>query len=192
MLALVVLGVWLLAALAISATGVLRALPGPGVQVVIVVVTVVMLLCVRRVTPLRRAVERVPSSVLVGIHLTRFVGVLFLVMANWGRLPDEWARPAGIGDTIVASLALVLLASGAVRLRPWLVAWNVVGLVDILLVVASAVRMNIVQPGSLRELASLPLAMLPTFLVPLIIGTHVIMLSRSVGGMGGWGAKESA
>ena len=39
MLAAIVLGVWLLAALACSAAGALRALPGPGVQGVIVAVS---------------------------------------------------------------------------------------------------------------------------------------------------------
>jgi hypothetical protein len=177
-LALIVLGLWLLTALACSAAGLLRELPGPGVQAVIVAVTVVMLLAVRRMPPLRRDVERVPSGVLVGVHLTRFMGLLFLTMANSGRLPGEWALPAGLGDTLVASLAVVVLATGAVRSRRWLAAWNVLGLVDIVFVVGSAVRMNLLHPGSLHELASLPLALLPTFLVPLIIVTHVIMLAR--------------
>ena len=51
--------------------------------------------------------------------------------------------------------------------------------VDILLVVISATRINLTTPGELRALTHLPLSLLPTFLVPLIIATHVIIFVRT-------------
>ena len=56
--------------------------------------------------------------------------------------------------------------------------WNVVGLIDILLVVATAARLGLQDPDQMRALTVLPLSLLPTFLVPLIISTHVIIFFR--------------
>jgi hypothetical protein len=56
--------------------------------------------------------------------------------------------------------------------------WNVIGLIDILMVVATAARLNLQNPGSMSALTELPLSLLPTFLVPLIIFSHVVIFTR--------------
>jgi hypothetical protein len=80
----------------------------------------------------------------------------------------------------VALLALLVVfvpMRTALRRHACLI-WNTFGLVDILLVVATAVRIGFSQPWQLRALQVLPLSVLPTFLVPLIIATHVIIFVR--------------
>jgi hypothetical protein len=57
-------------------------------------------------------------------------------------------------------------------------AWNVAGLVDILGVVLTAARLAFVDPASMQALLHLPLSLLLTFVVPIIIATHVWMLGR--------------
>jgi hypothetical protein len=57
-------------------------------------------------------------------------------------------------------------------------AWNVVGMLDIGFVVATAARLAAADPSSMRALLRLPLSLLPTFLVPLIIATHVWIFVR--------------
>jgi hypothetical protein len=115
------------------------------------------------------------------VHLARFVGFYFLFLYGLGELPWEFAVPGGLGDIAVATLAVVMLAvlwmNGPAGHR-LLVAWNVLGLVDILFVVATAARLNLARPGSMHALTTLPLSLLPTFLVPLIIGSHLAMLAR--------------
>jgi hypothetical protein len=61
--------------------------------------------------------------------------------------------------------------------RAYLV-WNVVGLLDILAVVLTAARLAFGDPESMRALLQLPLSLLLTFVVPIIIVTHVWMLGR--------------
>ncbi|MEE8045001.1 MAG: hypothetical protein V3T32_07735, partial [Thermodesulfobacteriota bacterium] len=85
------------------------------------------------------------------------------------------------GDIIVALTALlVILLAPLVGKSAWLVyfVWNLIGLVDILFVVATAARLVIADPQSMSELLKLPLSLLPTFLVPIIIFTHIIIFIR--------------
>ena len=46
---------------------------------------------------------------LIGLHFVRFVGIYFLVLGARGRLPLGFARPAGVGDIIIACGAVFLL-----------------------------------------------------------------------------------
>jgi hypothetical protein len=54
----------------------------------------------------------------------------------------------------------------------------VVGLVDILCVVMTAARLGVTAPDSMAALLRPPLSLLPTFLVPLIIASHVQLFRR--------------
>ena len=115
------------------------------------------------------------------IHVTRFVGAYFLVLHARGELPWAFAVPGGWGDIVVAAAALAVAALVPTRgASGWriLALWNVVGLVDIALVVATAARFAIADPASMGALTRLPLALLPTFLVPIIVWSHVVIFIR--------------
>ncbi|MGH7535834.1 MAG: hypothetical protein ACREMG_09625, partial [Gemmatimonadales bacterium] len=89
--------------------------------------------------------------------------------------------PGGWGDIVVAALALALLLSGpstTPRRRLAYIGWNGLGLVDILFVVATAARLALADPDSMGALLRLPLSLLPTFLVPLIIASHLLLAIR--------------
>src|SRR5262249_4390061 len=90
-------------------------------------------------------------------------------------LPRAFAVPGGWGDVVVATLALALLiVGGALDRRPRLVgAWNALGLLDILFVVATAARLALADSDSMNALLRLPLSLLVTFLVPIIIADHL-------------------
>jgi hypothetical protein len=57
--------------------------------------------------------------------------------------------------------------------------WNVAGLLDILGVVGNAVRLYIRNPSFVDPFMSLPLAILPTFVVPIVMVSHVLLFSWS-------------
>jgi preprotein translocase subunit SecY len=76
-----------------------------------------------------------------------------------------------------ALLWLVLVREPAAH-RPLLWVWNACGLIDIVFVVATAARIAAADPASMGPLRHLPLSLLPTFLVPLIIASHVLIFWR--------------
>ena len=170
-------------ALAIFAGGsgfTLRMVP-PLPQIVLFGLVVLLLLLYWLSQSFRKWVLSVNIKLLVALHLTRFVGFYFLFLYSRGQLPYDFAVLGGWGDIIVATAALlVILLATLVGKSGWIIClvWNLIGLVDILFVIATAARLTIADPQSMSELLKLPLSLLPTFLVPILIFTHIIIFIR--------------
>ena len=168
---------WLLISLLVGYTGILRSTPVPmPVFAIAMTLTLLGWLTIRR--DLRDRVLSVGVRVLVALHITRFVGVYFLALYRDGLLPRDFAVPAGWGDIMVAIGAIIVLAAFRTDTqigRTAYFTWNVLGLLDILLVLGNGARMmradRLLQAG----FTSLPLILLPLFLVPVIIVTHVMI-----------------
>jgi len=171
---------WFFAAVLTGRQLLLQRIPPPAIQGILFGLTALLLLAYARLTPLRAWVDALDPRALVALHLTRFVGVYFLVLYRDGQLPYDFAVPGGIGDIVVATLALALVVAPMTeprRLRAIFI-WNILGLVDILLVVGTAIRLTLASPAQMRALTHLPLSLLPTFLVPLLIATHLVLYRR--------------
>jgi hypothetical protein len=176
---LIPLLVWLIVALLLALTGTLHRLPVsmPVVGVTLTAVLLLVLALSRRVRA--RAFAGGPRP-LVAFHLTRFVGFYFLWLASLGVLARNFAVPAGWGDVIIAAWAAALLAIRDWRSREMRLAvllWNAFGLFDILLVMGLASRQAAIDPGFRNGFASLPLSLLPSFIVPIVIATHVLLFA---------------
>lgn len=122
-------------------------------------------------------VRAVPLGALIAIHLVRFVGAWFIALYRRGELPFEFAVPGGWGDILAAAGAAALLV-GAIPARTRgrrgaVLAWNVLGLLDILYVLATAARLYFADPTRLAPLTRLPLSLLPTYFVPLVVLSHL-------------------
>jgi len=171
--------VWLAAAMVLGASGRLQTLRPPAPQ--LLGLTAGLIVAGTVLPGFRAWAASVPLRHLVALHLTRFVGAYFLVLYRRGELPYAFAVPGGWGDIVVAALALALLLSGpptTPRRRLAYIGWNGLGLVDILFVVATAARLALADPDSMGALLRLPLSLLPTFLVPLIIASHLLLAIR--------------
>jgi hypothetical protein len=142
--------------------------------------TALILFACWKVRTIRACVLNIDLRWLVLLHLTRlFAGAYFLVLCQRSQLPCAFARPAGWGDIVVAVLALAVV--GAMRTqfaKTFLLSWNTLGLIDIILVVSSAFRFGLKDWQSMHALRELPLSLLPTFLVPLIIASHALIFVR--------------
>ncbi len=176
----IVLWTWFGAAVAAGHFLLLQRLPASAVPLMVVGLSALAVYACFRSSALHAFLLAMDLRVLVLFHATRFVGLYFLVLHQRGELPAAFAVPAGIGDIFIATMALpVALAplTANHRLRAVMI-WNVAGFVDILLVIATAARLNLADPAQMRAFTHLPLSLLPTFLVPLIIATHVFLFVR--------------
>jgi hypothetical protein len=160
----------------------MRSLRPPAPQLILVGITIALLVVSRRWPPLREFVRAIDLRALVLFHLTRFVGFYFLALHARGELPWAFAVPGGWGDIAVAGTALpvLLVPPDTPAGRRAYLAWNVFGLLDILGVVLTAARLAFRDPASMGALLELPLSLLLTFVVPIIVATHVWMLGRLI------------
>jgi hypothetical protein len=177
---------WLAVATGLGAVDAFTALRPPAPQVVLLTLTALVLAAAWLVDGFRAWLAALDARWLVGLHLTRLAaGLAFLDYYNRGKLPYAFAVPGGWGDIAVAVLAVPVILVGPPRdaARRWAYGvWNALGLADILFVVATAARQALADPRSMEALLRLPLCLLPTFLVPLIIASHVVLGVRLLGG----------
>lgn len=173
---------WFLIALFVGETEVLSFLPGAAIPIAVFGLSAGLLAAYWLAIPFRRCLEGFDLRALILPHLVRFVGIYFLVLHARGLLPRQFALPAGWGDIVIALSAVALLViPGAWKNRMALLTWNIAGLIDILFVVKTAAAIVLVGRDSMAVMTHLPLSFLPTMIVPLIIFTHVVMLSRLTG-----------
>ena len=111
-----------------------------------------------------------------------------MLMAG-GQMPALWALPAGIGDVIVGAMSPWIAARvGTSQGRRDAIIFNLFGMADLVVAVGLGIMTS---PGPAQvfhtiptsELATrFPLALVPTFLVPLAFALHVISLWQLLGG----------
>ncbi len=174
-----ILVAWFCLAAAAGLAGWVENVNAVTVAGIIWTLTALILFACWKVLTLRNWVRTVDLRWLVVLHLTRFVGFYFFLLSSRGELPFAFAAPAGWGDIGVASLAVLLLALSQARNWSLLIIWNTIGLTDILFVVMTALRLGLEDGRSMHVLREFPLSLLPTFLVPLIIVSHVLIFFRA-------------
>lgn len=117
---------------------------------------------------------------LVLLSTTRFVGLYFLHLFTQGELPAQFAFVFGWSECLIAASALVV---GAAPLKPALRrrvvgVWNIVGFVGLALLTVNLTQLALDDRAIHVLFAQLPLALLPTFLLPLLLATHVLIYRR--------------
>jgi len=143
---------------------------------------VAWLLCYRvYISPRLRSMDRVEAQrAIATLHSFRFFGLVFVMPGVVGpHLPGSFAAFAAYADLATGLLAMLALLT--VRVRPlfWLfvVAFNIVGIGDLLLDYYHAVQANL--PAVAGELGAA--YAIPVIYVPLLMITHIAafyMLAR--------------
>ena len=171
--------VWLAGATAIGLTGVLGT-QRFGPPLLALALTIAAVFVSSRVAVVRESVDSLPLQALVGIHAVRFIGIVFLILGARGELSPLFAERAGWGDVTTAAIAVVLVLIGLAKVpRSVLLAWNTLGMLDLLVAVGTATFL--VARGDVpgvQPLLSLPLILVPIFAVPLLFATHVALFRR--------------
>ncbi|MGE5834906.1 MAG: hypothetical protein ACM4AI_10530 [Acidobacteriota bacterium] len=187
--AVVLLVVWLIAAIVAGATGLVTE-PGrpPLILLTFIVVPIALAVVAYRVSASLRAwTDRFNLTWLVGLHVWRFVGFGFILAWALGRLPAGFAFPEGLGDVAAAAGALALVPSlrRGTTSRAWLFAWNTFGLIDLVSALTMGVLYSNAPLGVLGRggvttelMVTFPVSLIPTFLVPVFILLHLLTFVR--------------
>jgi hypothetical protein len=132
-------------------------------------------LCVATyVWPRLKSVGRIEAHrAIATLHSFRFFGLVFLLPGFVGpNLPGSFATPAAYGDLVTALLAILALLAVRVRFLFWPLVWafNLVGLVDLIINTTHAVRVNL--PSVAGQLGA-GYAILILY-VPALFWTHLL------------------
>lgn len=112
----------------------------------------------------------------------RILGLVFVVLEAHRALPSVFALPAGYGDiTIGATAALVAWKLANPEHRGRFIAWQLLGIFDLVTAVTLGVTARIISPSgpTMALVTELPLSLIPTFLVPLFTMIHVICIAQA-------------
>ena len=184
---------WYFLMLLLAGAGVYTASPSlrlPSISIAFgVFVPIIAGLIALKISPsLRLVVSAVPRQQLIGVQFYRVLGAIFIGFYLLGELPAEFALPAGIGDIIVgvaAPLVAYLTAKNYLAANKWTIAWNVFGILDLIVAVACGFLSSpspfqmLATDNSNRLITVLPLVLVPVFAVPLSILLHVASLKRA-------------
>ena len=149
--------------------------PEPVFQIHLVLGYVAWLLCFGAyVWPWLRSMDGVEAHrAIATLHSFRFFGLVFILPGVVGpNLPAGFAEFAAYGDLATGVLAMLALLT--VRIRPlfWalVVAFNVVGMIDLILDYYHAVQIGL--PALAGELGAM--YAIPIIYVPVLMITHVV------------------
>jgi hypothetical protein len=135
--------------------------------------------------PLFGGLRRLDLPTLIALQTFRVGGLFFLVAWWGGTLPGAFALPAGLGDLAIGISAPFVAAALTARkpgARALALAWNVAGLIDLVLAVSAGVTHSSsslgVLAGAIRTdaLGRYPFSLIPTFCVPLAVMLHASAL----------------
>ncbi|HZP76144.1 MAG TPA: hypothetical protein VFB45_08395 [Pseudolabrys sp.] len=125
--------------------------------------------------PKLKAMDRVEAHrAIATLHSFRFFGLVFILPGLVGNLPPGFTTFAAYGDFATGGLAM--LAVLTVRIRPlfwaFVVAFNLVGIVDLIVDYYDATVLNV--PAIAGEFGST--YAIPIIYVPILMITHVVAL----------------
>ena len=133
----------------------------------------------------KQANEVLKLEDLVGIHIFRLIGSIFLILLFHELLPPVFALLAGIGD-IITALTSILVANAIKNKKTYArrltYIWNTFGLIDILATAILAIVFTkiSIDTGSLGVdiLAEFPFCFVPAFAPPTIIFLHLLVYRK--------------
>jgi hypothetical protein len=182
---------WFVAVVALAGSGALAwglELGSPLLGLSIVTPIVVLVVLATVVPATSRALASIPLPALISVHAIRIVGFLFLLLLATGRISAPFAPSAGWGDIIAGATAVPVawaLSTRGAGVRWLVLLWNSFGLLDLLAALTlgltsapgSPLQLFFDPPGS-TALGTLPWALIPVFLVPQLIVSHLAIYRR--------------
>ncbi|MBS0420944.1 MAG: hypothetical protein JSR66_24750 [Proteobacteria bacterium] len=186
----VLVGLWVSLATGVAAMGVLTS-PGGGAVVLLPLFTLPLAVTgtAALLSPgVRSTLLAIPTPLLIGLNAFRVGGVLFVMLAEVGRLGGPFPYIAGWGDVITGVAAIPAAWVAAHQLanrRGRIMAWNAFGALDLIVAVVLGVTSRNGSPLQLIHagvgtagLTHLPWSLLPTVLVPYFLISHALVFAQ--------------
>lgn len=185
-----VLLVWFLIALGAAGSGFFRPAPGrPPMEFFVAIAIPVGLyfLTFRVSAAFRSFIRNLDPVTLTMLQSWRVLGAVFMVLYFYDMLPGLFAFPAGLGDVAIGLsapfLVLKLLRNPGFAQSRGFVIWNALGLFDFVVAVGSGTLASGAFAGffpgdgpTTALMSTLPLSMIPGFIVPVYILLHISAL----------------
>ena len=165
-----------------------RGIGTPGIGMAVLLPVLTLTYAARRFETIRSAVLAIPLAVLVGVNFVRILGLFFVLLHAAGRLPAPFAPVAGWGDVLIGAAALPVTWAIIKQIPGWrsiTLTWNTFGLADLAVAVAlgvtsaqgSPIRLFFTEPST-AIMSGLPWVLIPAFLVPALMLTHLAVFYR--------------
>ena len=183
----IVLLVWLMAVFWFSRGGFfltlsLYPIPNIGLLFVPIIVGIILL---AQSPAFQKMVDNIYQPWLIGVQVTRVMGMIFLTLYARGLMPAEFAIPSGIGDIIIgitAPIVAVVLFFNLPFGKIVAIGWNIAGFAELTVAIILGF---FTSPTPYQVLAftnpnyflfDFPLALIPLFAVPLSLLLHIFSL----------------
>ncbi len=187
----IMLALWLAAILILGAVGAFPRPPGtPPIPILLgaVVPVLVFLAAYWGWAGFRAFVLTLDLRLATAVQAWRAGGLVFLALYAHGLLPGVFAWPAGLGDIAIGVTApwilLALLRRPDFARRPGFIIWNLLGMLDLVVAIATGATTSLLASGAPGEvttapMAQLPLLLIPAYLVPLFFMLHLVALFQA-------------
>lgn len=177
------LAAWFGAVVAAGAMGWFGLVPAPAIPGFAVLSAVVVAGLYWTVGPVGSALRETSLRSMTAVHIGRMAAApLFFWYGSRGRLPQVLVERAGWGDLVAGAVALLVVLFWARPAGYWVM--NIVGIADLVDAVGTAMKLTRAHPASMRALTTLPIVVIPLFVVGLLGGLHLIAFSRLLQGEG--------
>ena len=150
-------------------------------QIQLVLGYVAWLLCFRvYLWPRLKAMDRFDAQrAIATLHSFRFFGLVFILPGIVGPdLPAGFATFAAYGDFAAGVLAMLALLTARIRPLFWffVVAFNLVGVVDLILDYYHAVQVNLASmAGELGAVYAIPIIYVPVLMITHIVAFYLLL-----------------
>jgi hypothetical protein len=186
-----VLALWFVVVFLLGAAGAIARPPGTPPLPILIAATapvLVFLGAYRGSAAFRAYVLSFDLPLATMIQAWRAAGFGFLALYVHGVLPGAFAWPAGLGDIAIGVtapwVALALLHRPGFATSRVFVAWNLLGILDLVVALSVGGLSSVVASGATGEvttgpMAQLPLVLIPGYLVPLFVMLHLAALFQA-------------
>ena len=127
--------------------------------------------------------DRISQEWLIALQVYRIGGIVFVLLYYQGLLPAYFAFPSGVGDLVVglsAPIVAFLYWKRASFSRSLAIAWNGIGILDLLIAIGSGMILVFNPPFQLipvspttEIMTQFPLVLVPVFAVPFSLLLHL-------------------